>query len=102
MEILFSVESGLHDGTSQCPDQTNSEQKKELLPVDSDEDTSVAEETPEPHIELSDLMKMIAEQKKIPGVKELNIKPTNTEPTVSNVERVLKPWEVAKSVEKPK
>lgn len=41
----------------------------------------------------SEIAKLIEKGEKIPGVEQLNIKPTNTEPTPSTHERVTKPWE---------
>uniref|UniRef100_A0A3Q1BW31 Peroxisomal membrane protein PEX14-like KPWE domain-containing protein n=1 Tax=Amphiprion ocellaris TaxID=80972 RepID=A0A3Q1BW31_AMPOC len=41
------------------------------------------------------VMRLIQEGKEVPGVKKLDIQPSNQSPTPSQMVRILKPWETA-------
>ena len=66
--------------------------------MDSGDSTSqtVEEKFEEPKYPVSfyDLMWMIENGEKIPGVDDLDVQPTNETPTASNVNRLRKPWEL--------
>lgn len=44
-------------------------------------------------ISFTDIVSMLAEGKTLPGIKDLNIKSIDVEPTESTMERKKKPWE---------
>lgn len=48
-------------------------------------------------LSFAEVMRLVQEGKEVPGVKKLDIKPTNQSPTPSQMERILKPWEMSVS-----
>ncbi|KAM6982081.1 uncharacterized protein LKV04_012775 [Tautogolabrus adspersus] len=44
-------------------------------------------------LSFAEVMKLVQEGKEVPGVKTLDVKPTNQSPTPSHMDRILKPWE---------
>ncbi|CAK6963827.1 uncharacterized protein C6orf226 homolog [Scomber scombrus] len=77
------------------------EQLNQATPSDSDSDISKKEttetsaETEPEQLSFAEVMRLIQEGKEVPGVKNLDIRPTNESPTPPQMERILKPWEVA-------
>ncbi|XP_059149493.1 uncharacterized protein LOC131936490 [Physella acuta] len=55
--------------------------------------TSQNESETECKLSLSEIAELLQNNLPIPGLKSLNIKPINTEPTPSKLKRPLKPWE---------
>ncbi|XP_022043668.1 uncharacterized protein LOC110946437 [Acanthochromis polyacanthus] len=58
-------------------------------------DASVHTETQQ--LSFAEVMRLIQEGKEVPGVKKLDIQPSNQSPTPSQMVRILKPWETASS-----
>uniref|UniRef100_A0A3B5AEJ9 Peroxisomal membrane protein PEX14-like KPWE domain-containing protein n=1 Tax=Stegastes partitus TaxID=144197 RepID=A0A3B5AEJ9_9TELE len=48
-------------------------------------------------LSFAEVMRLIQEGKEVPGVKKLDIQPSNQSPTPSQMVRTLKPWETASS-----
>uniref|UniRef100_A0A3P8U2R8 Peroxisomal membrane protein PEX14-like KPWE domain-containing protein n=1 Tax=Amphiprion percula TaxID=161767 RepID=A0A3P8U2R8_AMPPE len=48
-------------------------------------------------LSFAEVMRLIQEGKEVPGVKKLDIQPSNQSPTPSQMVRILKPWETASS-----
>uniref|UniRef100_A0A671VJD3 Peroxisomal membrane protein PEX14-like KPWE domain-containing protein n=1 Tax=Sparus aurata TaxID=8175 RepID=A0A671VJD3_SPAAU len=46
-------------------------------------------------LSFAEVMRLVQEGKEVPGVKKLDIKPTNQSPTPSQMERRSKPWEIS-------
>ncbi|KAM3617382.1 uncharacterized protein V6R79_005468 [Siganus canaliculatus] len=60
-------------------------------------ETSEQPETNQQQQQLSfaEVMRLVQEGKEVPGVEKLDIKPSNQSPTPSQMQRLLKPWEVS-------
>uniref|UniRef100_A0A3Q3MFM3 Peroxisomal membrane protein PEX14-like KPWE domain-containing protein n=1 Tax=Labrus bergylta TaxID=56723 RepID=A0A3Q3MFM3_9LABR len=67
----------------------------------SDPDSDISEnQTAEMEVKplsFAEVMKLVQEGKEVPGVKQLDVKPTNQSPTPSHMDRILKPWELSSS-----
>lgn len=46
-------------------------------------------------LSFAEVMRLVQEGKEVPGVKRLEVKPSNLSPTPSQMGRVLKPWETS-------
>jgi len=59
-----------------------------------DETSPVADgDSPDISLTFSDVIKLIQNGKPIPGIKKIDIQPTETDPSPSVLERKAKPWE---------
>lgn len=58
-------------------------------------ETPAEAETEVTQLSFAEVMRLIQEGQEVPGALKLDIKPSNQSPTPSQMERVLKPWEVA-------
>ncbi|KAG8002474.1 hypothetical protein GBF38_014901 [Nibea albiflora] len=63
---------------------------------DSDISNNQTAETEATQLSFAEVMRLVQEGKEVPGVKKLDVKPTNQNPTPSAMERRLKPWEISK------
>ncbi|XP_076597672.1 uncharacterized protein LOC143327291 [Chaetodon auriga] len=52
-------------------------------------------ETEATQLSFAEVMRLVQEGKEVPGVTKVDIKPTNQSPTPSQMERILKPWEIS-------
>lgn len=83
--------------------QVGSEQldQRTLSTLDSDtrnnQTAETSAETEATQLSFAEVMRLVQEGKEVPGVKKLDIKPTNQSPTPSQMERILKPWEMSAS-----
>lgn len=50
-------------------------------------------------LSFAEVMQLVQEGKEVPGVRELDVKPTNQSPTPSQMERMRKPWEISSASE---
>ncbi|KAK7877915.1 hypothetical protein WMY93_031444 [Mugilogobius chulae] len=50
-------------------------------------------ETETVNLTFAEVMKLVQEGKEVPGVKKLDIQPTNQDPAPSRLQRIQKPWE---------
>lgn len=72
-------------------------------PSDSGSDVSknqaaeTSAETEVKQLSFAEVMRLVQEGKEVPGAIKLDIKPSNQNPTPSQMERIPKPWEVASS-----
>lgn len=48
-------------------------------------------------LSFAEVMRLVQEGKEVPGVTKLDINPTNQTPAPSQMERILKPWEISVS-----
>lgn len=76
------------------------EQLNQTTPSDPDFDisnrtTETSAETEAKQLSFAEVMRLVQEGKEVPGVTKLDIQPTNQSPTPSQMERRLKPWEMA-------
>lgn len=55
-------------------------------------------ETEATQLSFAEVMRLVQEGKEVPGVTKLDVKPTNQSATPSQMERMLKPWEISSSV----
>lgn len=55
-------------------------------------------ETEATQLSFAEVMRLVQEGKEVPGVTKLDVKPTNQRATPSQMERMLKPWEISSSV----
>ncbi|KAG7216000.1 hypothetical protein INR49_003522, partial [Caranx melampygus] len=62
--------------------------------ADAAAETPSEAETEVTQLSFAEVMRLIQEGKEVPGALKLDIKPSNQSPTPSQMERVLKPWEV--------
>lgn len=46
-------------------------------------------------LSFAEVMRLVQEGKEVPGVKRLEVKPSNQTPTPSQMGRVVKPWETS-------
>lgn len=46
-------------------------------------------------LSFAEVMRLVQEGKEVPGVRKLDIKPTNQSPAPSRMERIQKPWEIS-------
>lgn len=67
-------------------------------PGDSDDQTA---QPPAEGIQLSfaEVMQLVQDGKEVPGVRKLDVKPTNQSPAPSQMERMRKPWETSSASE---
>lgn len=83
------------------PTDCDTERLNQAAPSDSDsviskkQTTETSAETEPEQLSFAEVMRLIQEGKEVPGVRKLDIKPTNESPTPPQMERILKPWEVA-------
>ncbi|KAM9351150.1 uncharacterized protein ABDE67_008439 [Symphorus nematophorus] len=81
--------------------QMDCEQLDQRTRPDSDSDVrnnKIAETSADmeaTELSFAEVMRLVQEGKEVPGVKKLDIKPTNQSPTPSQMERRLKPWEIS-------
>ncbi|KAM7405122.1 hypothetical protein PAMP_012407 [Pampus punctatissimus] len=77
------------------------EQLNQTTPSDSDtnisknQTTEMSAETEAKQLSFAEVMRLVQEGKEVPGVTKLDIQPTNQSPAPSQMERILKPWEMA-------
>ena len=50
-------------------------------------------------LSFTEVMQLVQEGKEVPGVTEMDVKPTNQSPTPSQMERMRKPWEISSAPE---
>lgn len=50
-------------------------------------------------LSFAEVMQLVQEGKEVPGVRKLDVKPTNQSPTPSQMERMRKPWEISSASE---
>ncbi|CAJ1084630.1 uncharacterized protein C6orf226 homolog [Xyrichtys novacula] len=65
--------------------------------VNKTQTAETSTETETTQLSFAEVMKLVQEGKEVPGAKKLDIKPTNQSPTPSQMDRVLKPWEISTS-----
>uniref|UniRef100_A0A3B4XL31 Peroxisomal membrane protein PEX14-like KPWE domain-containing protein n=1 Tax=Seriola lalandi dorsalis TaxID=1841481 RepID=A0A3B4XL31_SERLL len=81
------------------------EQLDQATPSDSDSDVSknqgaeTSAETEVKQLSFAEVMRLIQEGREVPGTIKLDIKPSNQSPTPSQMERVLKPWEIGQDTQ---
>nr|XP_029362507.1 uncharacterized protein C6orf226 homolog [Echeneis naucrates] len=63
--------------------------------VGEDQSSGTSAETELQQLSFSEVMQLIQEGKEVPGTVKLDIRPSNQNPTPSQMDRVLKPWETA-------
>lgn len=80
------------------PDQTVSSHSDPELSKNQTAEISAPTETTQ--LSFAQVMQLVQEGKEVPGVAKLDIQPTNQNPTPSQMERILKPWETASSSSK--
>lgn len=86
------------------PVDRSTEQQKQRTLSDPDSDTSdklteeTSTETEAAQLSFAEVMKLVQEGKEVPGVKKLDIKPTNQSPTPSQMGRIRKPWEMTTNI----
>ncbi|KAI3357477.1 hypothetical protein L3Q82_015892 [Scortum barcoo] len=62
----------------------------------SDSDASENQtETEETQLSFAEVMRLVQEGKEVPGATTVDVRPTNQNPTPSQMERILKPWEIS-------
>lgn len=57
--------------------------------------TDTSTETEATQLSFAEVMRLVQEGKVVPGVRKLDVKPTNQSATPSQMERILKPWEIS-------
>eukprot|EP00066_Takifugu_rubripes_P011790 XP_011601056.1 PREDICTED: uncharacterized protein C6orf226 homolog [Takifugu rubripes] len=50
-------------------------------------------------LSFAEVMQLVQEGKEVPGVRKLEVKPSNQSPTPSQMERLQKPWETSSASE---
>ncbi|KAM7411408.1 hypothetical protein PAMA_021412 [Pampus argenteus] len=84
-----------------APTDCSVEQLNQTTPSDSHTDisknqtTEMSAETQAKQLSFAEVMRLVQEGKEVPGVTKLDIQPTNQSPAPSQMERILKPWEMA-------
>lgn len=65
------------------------------ISTNNTEDTCA--DTAAPQLSFEEVMRLVQAGEEVPGVTKLDIQPSNQSPTPSQMERMLKPWEMAAS-----
>lgn len=55
----------------------------------------ISAETEATQLSFAEVMTLVQEGKEVPGVRKVDVKPTNQSATPSQMERILKPWEIS-------
>ncbi|XP_017577920.1 uncharacterized protein LOC108442406 [Pygocentrus nattereri] len=75
------VKDNLWQGSNSCGSEERTQSNKELVPEQGGP------------LSFAEVFRMIQAGEEIPGLQKLDIKPSNQQPTVSQMLRKLKPWE---------
>lgn len=63
--------------------------------ISKNQTAETSAETEETQLSFAEVMRLVQEGKEVPGATKLDVKPTNQSPTPSQMERILKPWEIS-------
>nr|XP_030279459.1 uncharacterized protein C6orf226 homolog [Sparus aurata] len=63
--------------------------------IKNNQTAETSAQTEATQLSFAEVMRLVQEGKEVPGVKKLDIKPTNQSPTPSQMERRSKPWEIS-------
>ena len=63
--------------------------------IKNNQTAETSAQTEATQLSFTEVMRLVQEGKEVPGVKKLDIKPTNQSPTPSQMERRSKPWEIS-------
>lgn len=63
--------------------------------VTNNKNTETSTDMGAAQLSFAEVMRLVQEGKEVPGVAKLDIQPSNQSPTPSQMERILKPWEMS-------